>query len=1493
MSLISLQSEAHTYRATDTKYGFNSTVDFSYLCDGGTQEDACDRYEAAGNDEVCATGMLRFPSTTTFYCGTPNIRDRSCADAEESGRALSLKKVGVCERRCETANHENVKPNGHFCEHSFPEQTISAKQSPKNNPQGCQKSGSPVEGNPVNVATGNKSQIETDIQTLSPNGLVFRRYYSSMAAYSKDLYLGEPHAFATKWSHSYTRKLIIYGTDPQKLIYIRDDGQQFAYSRVSSSSPWLALDPDTPVKKIEPDNNGHRFILINQNDEIEVYDNRDWSAKLYSLTKNGKTIRFDYDLDISLGGDGNSETLDKITDHFGRTVSLAYTSGMLTNVTDPDGHTYSYIYDDNNNLTAVIYPDDTSLNNTDNPVRQYIYEDPRFANHLTGIIDENGDRFATWSYDDNGRAILSEHANSTEKFLFKYNENGSTTVTDQLGASRTYTFTEQYGVVKTASVQGDQCTFCGGQDQDIKYDSNGFVASRTDFNGNVTTYINNSRGLQTSRAEAFGTSDARTIITEWHTSLRLPTKISRPGVETTFSYNALGLIVARTDKDLATLKTRSTTYNYDSDGNLLTINGPLTHIEDITIYTYDDKGNRVSMSVDPDGAGPAPAQVTRFTSYDQSGRLLSMVNPNGVVTNLDYDARGRLSSRIYSVGTEEESIIIFNYDGVGNLVGIHLPNGNQINYSYDQARRLTRISDSLGNYIYYTLDNLGNKIEDQVFDADDSLMRIQTRTFDQLSRLIQMIGGENQVSVYGYDGNGNQVSVLDPQNRISTFAYDALNRLISQTDSDFNNTEYHYDDRDNLISVKDARGITTRYSFNGFDELIELDSPDTGVKFYSYDKAGNLVSETDARDITKTSTYDALNRLISISYPDSQYDVTYTYDAGLNGIGRLTSMTDNSGTTHYQYDSRGNLIQKDFIYGEAVFTTSYVYNLADVLIQTEYPSGRVVGISLDAMERIQDITTGFKGTQQTLVENVSYLPFGPISSFDYGNGLSVSESRDLDYRLTSQLTGEIHNISYSYDRNNNITAIQDHTDSSNNQSFSYDNLDRLQSESGSYGARDYLYDQVGNRTQRLKVDNRVDNQGQLYQSERIQAYIYNENANILDQVETVRDGVISENHYSYDANGNLKSRGINNPKVYGHGDNNRLTFTQKNGVTLAIYKYDGHGQRKLRYKFDNDACLAIVDEESCTDPNAIDESFIARTFIYHYDQQGQLLGETIFNQDNQLKRTREYVWLNQRPVAFIDTRYKVATGEIKSEKIYYIHSDQLGTPRKLTNQNQILVWRWDSDAFGQGQVQNDPDGDTKKINLPLRFPGQIQMEAGLRYNYYRDYSPAIGRYIQSDPIGLNGGLNTYSYTMQNPVNYYDHDGRVALQIVNLGIGAALGAYGAYLNGGSLISGAYTGAASNAFRGKATFNAVVGFVGNIAGQINDPCFDGLNDISFSEATTAAALNVLDIRGALPVNFQTNLVGTASSQLVTETVSNTIVIGGSQAVAKGVGNAVMRF
>jgi len=147
-----------------------------------------------------------------------------------------------------------------------------------------------------------------------------------------------------------------------------------------------------------------------------------------------------------------------------------------------------------------------------------------------------------------------------------------------------------------------------------------------------------------------------------------------------------------------------------------------------------------------------------------------------------------------------------------------------------------------------------------------------------------------------------------------------------------------------------------------------------------------------------------------------------------------------------------------------------------------------------------------------------------------------------------------------------------------------------------------------------------------------------------------------------------------------------------------------------------------------------------------YDEAGHLTGEY----DGSGALIQETVWLEDIPVATL----RPNGGGIA---IFYVHTDHLNTPRRITRPaDGVIVWRWDSGPFGTDLPDQNPDGDATQFTFHLRFPGQyFDAETQLSYNYFRDYDPAIGRYVESDPIGLKGGMNTYGYVKNRPTSMTD------------------------------------------------------------------------------------------------------------------------------------------
>ncbi|TAL40201.1 MAG: hypothetical protein EPN97_00550 [Alphaproteobacteria bacterium] len=1161
----------------------------------------------------------------------------------------------------------------------------------------CYKGGR-LAGNPCNIGTGNKYETVTDYTTAGQNRLDFTRHYNSLA--TDNTFAA---ALGPRWSSNYDRYLDISATS---VAAQRPDGKILHFTQENGA--WRTKsDVDISLTY-----SGATWTLTDSDDTVETYTQMNSGEGLLQtiVARDGYTQTLDYDSGMHL---------TSVTDSYGRTLTFTYNgSGQLTQLATPGKLVLSYGYGANGMLTSVSY------NTT--PATQQVYS---YVNQfdLASITDENGNVFASWTYDSEHRALTSQHADGAELVTLSYDSDTTRTVTNALGQKTVYNFEILQGVPKITSISRTATATVPAATQSFTYDANGYTASMTDWNGNRTTYVNDSNGNPTSITEAAGTPQARTTtITYGGPRDRQPGTITAPRLTTAFTYDAAGNVLTRTATDRSggstDGQTRAWTFTYDDTGHMLTATNPLSAV---TTYTYE--GDNVATVTD------ALGHVSRITSYNGSGLPLSMTDANGVETTFTYDTRNRLLSRtIHDASGQlppQDATTNFGYDAAGNLTAITLPGGAQLLYTYDAAHRVTAVQNNAGESINYTLDALGGITQTQV--SGTAITKTQTAVFDSLGRMLRQIGAYNETTSLAYDAVGNVLTTSDALNHTSTQSFDALNRLIRSVDPLNNATAYAFDAQDNLASVTDPRGLVTNYTYNGFGEVIAQSSPDSGTTSWTLDAAGNRIGETDARGVVTNRTFDRLDRVLTETYPAGAADnVSYTYDEGRFGIGRLTSFRDRSGSTAFAYDARGNVITDTRKIGQQTYITSYTYDLADRVTGITYPDKRSVRYTRDAVGRISAVTMQNQGnTTRTIVSNVTYEPFGPISGMVFGNGVAARLTHDLNYRLTgisAQGSAQVQSLTMAYDSVGDITSITDFATGGNvkgpdrgtfshSQSFTYDANRRLLTAVGAYGSQSFAYDADGNRTGVTEVSG-----GATTSS----AYAYPPSSNRLSGVSGS-----STLAFTYTASGSTATETAPNA---GNWYAQSFTYDSRDR-NIAVAVQDGNRKGDTRYLY-NALGQRVSKERTGAGRDHVDSHGHAR---YIYDGQGLLLAEETDGQ-----ATKNYVYIDGVPVAVMD-----------GGQVHYIHTDQLATPQKMTDERQQIVWNRVSKPFGE----TFSIAGTASLNL--RFPGQYHdAESGLDYNYFRTYSPALGRYTQSDPIGLMGGINTYAYVGQNPVNWADPAG---------------------------------------------------------------------------------------------------------------------------------------
>jgi RHS repeat-associated protein len=1118
-------------------------------------------------------------------------------------------------------------------------------------------------GDPCDVATGDFTQTEPD---YSAAGLNFTRTYHSLTL-AADMGVG--------WTHNYASHLVLNFGVPEGLI--RPDGHDDALISTSTPGVYISLSGAA----IHVQQSGANWIATLKDGSSEVYSGS--TGQLTQLVTPGGMI-------TTLTYNGNNQ-LSSVSGPFGRAIQFSYTNNQLQTLIDSAGNSISYTYDTNNNLTSVTYQDGTT--------RTYLYANSTFPNNLTGIVDESSNQFLTVTYDPTTEAATSsQQAGGAQAVSIAYSANGAV-ATDALGATHTYTFTNDpnYAPRVTAlSVNSLTQTFAvpaGSTDPQRR------VTQSVDANGNIMTYAYDPNHL-TSKTDASGTSLARTTSYQYLSgSSALPTLITEPLRQTSFAYYAGTNNVQTktvTDTTVTPNVARTWAYTYDGYGRVLTAKGPRTDLNSTTTYTYYPctTGSQCGQI---DTITNALGQGTTFNAYNAHGQPLSITDANGVVTTLTYDLRQRLTSR--QVGTETTS---YSYYPIGLLRAVTLPDTSTITYSYDGAHRLTDITDAAGNRIHYTLDAMGNRTAENTYDPSSTLKRTHTRVINALNELYQDVNAAGTAAVtttLTYDNNGNVLSTAAPLSRSTTNQYDALNRLQQIIDPNAGITRFTYDGNDKLQTVIDPRNLTTTYTHNGFGDVTQLISPDTGTSGSTYDSGGNLKTTTDARGAIATYSYDALNRVSQVAYTDQT--INFSYDAGTNGVGRLTGASDANHSLSWSYDALGRITGKGQTVGTVTKSVGYAYANGD-MTSLVIPSGQTVVYGY-TNHRITSVSVN--GT--TILSGVTYDPFGPVTEWAWGNGTSASRAFDEDGKLT-QLQSGGETYSYSYDNAFRIIGIANAAKSNLSWTYGYDNLDRLSSANTSALKESWTYDANGNRL----------TQGGTYPMTLVISPTSN-------QITSGSSPAFGSATGFYDASGNTTQVQGSTGSYNGAG---RMSSVKFNGAT-AQFIYNALGERIYKNATSSGVTLFMYDE--------------GHHLIGEYGSSGNLIEET--------------VWMDDIPVA---TLRPSGSGIA----IYYVHTDHLNRPRKISvPASSALVWRADLDPFeafpadnvrGDGVNQNPSGLGNFVYNLGL--PGQyFDPETTIVYNLHRDYAALLGRYLESDPIGVGGGMNTYGYVLQNPIMLSD------------------------------------------------------------------------------------------------------------------------------------------
>jgi RHS repeat-associated protein len=1278
-----------------------------------------------------------------------------------------------------------------------------------------------TEGNPCSPMTGNKLLSETDYTgnllsierhyhsslESSPGsmGAGWSHNYSSVLLPGKNYTLIGPDGTWERFSPTQAgdyRSIIKPGT----LLTLSDEGAQvnFDDGRIEVYERIVPLTSETAqyrlIESYSPNLYDRPLRL--------TYDDR--SLLIGVIDQQGRQLVFEYDenLRISTIILPDSQLLTYEYDPAGNLSRVSYQDGSqrlyhyenpalpnhLTGITDENGQRHAnYEYDDHARVILSEHangagrvdlqysePGDTKVTLPSGDVRRYQFDPNRAAFEVSQISDGRGNM----SFARNDYGWIESQTDPVGKVTqFSYDDYHMISETEAAGSDIQSTRRFSWDIAINRLNMIDE----PGAVTLYEYDSAGRISSKL-VRGKATgserawlfTYYSDtaSQALSGRLSSIDGPrADVNDITRFEYYSDDEPLGRWRAGDLRTV-INALGQITEILE--------------YDAHGRPLAVRDPR---QIVTRLTYHPRGWLRSQTVE--------GKTTRF-NYDPAGNLTHIEEPDGSIVGYEYDQAHRLIAASDHLGNRIE----YSLDASGRRTG---------EYTYDSAgvlrHRLTRSYDSLGRMIStvrgqddedrFDYDAVGNKISSKDANLAETVYR-----YDALSRPVAVINAGLGETRLQYDDRNNLSQVTDPNGAVTDYHYDGLENLVEIISPDSGRTRHEYDQAGNRLSTTDGAGRVTRYEYDALNRLTGIRHGDpildieftydegvygsgrltkisdaTGMTNFVYDGSGNMVSEIqtigDAAFVVSYA-YNAAGKLQRVIYP-SGMQIDYELDAA----GRITSILqtiDGETATLASNISRepfGPI--RDFNYGNGL-SFRMMHDLA--YKPRSIQSGESLNLALES---------DAAGNLLTLRNRLDGLP---VSEFEYDNL----------YRLTAA-RGEFGHEEFRYDANGNRSSAV--IEGSQLEYLYEPGTNRLVTQNGLSLTRDAvgnrsdwtdkrghgLYYTYGDDNRLSRIERKdaagertiasfqYDGRGQraIKASDSGKTYfVYGLSGELIGEYNQENTGAWTEYVYlqGFPLAAVTRSLKVINPPgevlILDDGDGGTSSSGSWRGRTSdESYQGDHLYAAKsagARYRWQayppgeqNHVFAWWPDRNNLSD--SVEYTIGYGAGLSRVEVRNQKVGGGQWQFLGTFERSDglNFIEASSRKNRFVAdaVRWVQVTEPVLewSVKSAFIHFDHLGAPFSMTDENQTEVWRWSTSPFGNTLPEQDPDGDGEEHVLNLRYPGQyFDAESGLIYNYFRYYDPEAGRYIESDPIGLRGGLNPFVYALNAPTQFIDPKG---------------------------------------------------------------------------------------------------------------------------------------
>ena len=1008
----------------------------------------------------------------------------------------------------------------------------------------------------------------------------------------------------------------------------------------------------------------------------------------------------------SFSYDGQSKRLTGVEDAYGRLTQLFYNAdNLLQRVSDWAGRDTLFGYTQAAGrwqLTQVTGPTGCQTH--------YQYNADGLLN---AVIDPNG--FRTEYVYDAQKRVTERTLVGVGTSSYQYNADGAV-FTDELGQSTKFTVDAQEKLVGALNARGQGRSITRdangwevarqdmtGATWQTQHNARGEVISTTDPLGHTTSYERDTWGNATRVTYADGASEqmvwgeASSAFDTTGAKRRLQKHIDALGQQTLYAYDAHGQLSSTTDA-LGGV----TSLQYDAWGRL--------------VGTTDALGHSVSMEYD--AADNLTARIDalgrRWTyAYDSAGRMVSATDADAKMTQWGYDSNGNVVAMMDALG--QRTSTAYNAFDLPQTQTDAL--GNLTRWEYDAAGHQISQVDALGNRTHIEFDELG-QIEAIVnalgyravteFDAFNrpvvkvnALSERTTLERDALSRVtatVDALGHRIQVE---YDVVGRQSALTDAKGDRVQMIYDAKGQQIAVVDALGHITRVEYDALGRQVAIVDAKGNRTQMVYDAVSQLLERHDTLGAVESFGYDAVGNQVSRTDARGQLTIYSYDKTNRLLS-QHSTGDEVISFTYDA----MGQQLSVTDVSGTTTTAYDALGRVTETLDAGGHLL---SYEYDALGRRTALVGPEGGRTLYSYDAGSQLTSLTDPQGGatlySYDALGREVTKtLPNGVVTShiYDAAGRETLLEARDAQNTVLSRYASV-------YDSAGLKTSVTELGGAV--VSYGYDATDQLTREERAGSAPyllEYAYDAAGNRTS------------------------------------LTRDGVTTTS--TYNAANQLSGQGS-------------LTFAyDADGNLSSETAPDGSGKS---YLFDGQDQLIAVEMKNVG-------GVLARRSEFLYDGYGRLVKSSEFTRSGTNWVRQSEKWrvfdgmdtVQERGDADQVLAQLTRDGNIggivsrsSSAGASFFGYDSNGNVITLSDNNGNNVGHYCYDSFGNELEVPNPLAQENTYRFSTK---ELHVSSGLYYYGFRFYSPALGRWINRDPIREDGGdFNLYGFLGNNLPNKVD------------------------------------------------------------------------------------------------------------------------------------------